>query len=86
MWSMVAIAGMSSSGDAVLVMIRHVGLERREVVDALRRRWTGLSVGDLGVTPAWAMSVKDAVELADTTPSRQPEHKKHNGGEDHGEA
>jgi hypothetical protein len=61
---MVAIAGMTSSGDAALVMIRHAGIDRREVVDALRRRWPSLSVGDLSVTPTWAMSVKDAVERA----------------------
>jgi hypothetical protein len=64
MWSRVTIAGIASGGGAVLVMIRHAGIEQGEVAEALRRRWPGLSVSDLGITPTWAMPVEDVVELA----------------------
>jgi hypothetical protein len=55
---------MASGGGAVLAMIRHDGIHRREVVDALRRKWPGLSVSNPGLTPTSAMSVEDVVELA----------------------
>jgi hypothetical protein len=55
---------MASGPDAVVVMIRHAGIEQGEVAGALQRRWPCLSVSDLGVTPTSAFPVEDVVELA----------------------
>jgi hypothetical protein len=64
-WRGVAVAGMASADGTALLLIRHPGVGRAEVADALCRRWPGAVVGDAGsLSPSWEMPVEDAVELA----------------------
>ena len=47
-----------------LVLISHQGVDRREVLDVLRRRWPDVVLKDLEQEePAWAMTPDDAAEL-----------------------
>jgi hypothetical protein len=49
-------AGMIGGDRRSLVMIGHDGIERCEVLDALRRRWPDVVVKDLAQEePAWSM-------------------------------
>ena len=54
-----------AGGDATaLVLTTHEGVDRREVLDALRRRWPDVVVKELEQeTPTVAMSPADAVDL-----------------------
>ena len=64
-WRGVAIAGMASADGTALLLIRHPGVGRAEVAEALCRRWPGAVVGVAGsLSPSWEMRVEDAVELA----------------------
>ena len=47
-----------------LVLISHEGVERREVMDVLRRRWPDVALKDLeNEEPVWAMTPDDAADL-----------------------
>jgi hypothetical protein len=47
-----------------LIMITHQGINRREVVDVLSRRWPNGVVKDLEhEEPDWAMTAEDAADL-----------------------
>jgi hypothetical protein len=57
---------MAAGDGSVWLLIRHPGVTRAEIADALRSRWPGAVVGDAGAAePSWEISsVEDAVELA----------------------
>jgi hypothetical protein len=47
-----------------MVMISHQGIDRREVLDVLRRRWPDVVVKSLEhEEPVWTMTANDAAEL-----------------------
>jgi hypothetical protein len=47
-----------------LVLISHEGVDRREVLDVLRRRWPDVVLKDLEhEEPPWEMTATDAAEL-----------------------
>ena len=49
---------------SALLLISHQGVDRREVLDVLRRRWLSVALKNLEhEEPAWAMTAHDAAEL-----------------------
>ena len=63
-WRNVCLAGMAGGDATALVLTTHEGVDRREVLDALRRRWPDVVVKELEQeTPTVAMSPADAVDL-----------------------
>ena len=63
-WRTVSFAGLMGGDHKALVMISHQGVDRREVLDVLRRRWPDVVVKDLEhEEPTWTMTADDAAEL-----------------------
>jgi hypothetical protein len=59
-----AFAGMVGGDDRALIMVAHQGVDRRQVLDVLARRWPSVVLKDLEhEEPVWAMSADDAAEL-----------------------
>ena len=57
-------AGIAGGDGTALVMITHEGIDQREVLDALRRRWPEVVVKGLEQeVPTWAMSPADTADL-----------------------
>ncbi len=64
-WRAVAMAGMASGDGTALVLIRHHGIARHEIIATLRRRWYEIAATDVGsVEPSSSMPLKDVVDLA----------------------
>ena len=60
-----AIAGMAAGDGTAWLLIRHPGIARVEIADALRKRWPSAVVCDAGtMEPCWTLAVEDALELA----------------------
>ena len=58
------IAGVVDGDHRALVMISHPDIDRREVLDVLRRRWHNVVVKDSEAEePAWTMTADDAADL-----------------------
>ena len=56
-WRTVSFAGLMGGDHRALVMISHQGVDRREVLDVLRRRWPDVVVKELEQEePAWTMA------------------------------
>jgi hypothetical protein len=63
-WRDMCCAGMAGGDHTALVMIRHEGIDRREVQDVLCHRWPDVVVKELQhEEPTWAMSPADAADL-----------------------
>ena len=63
-WRTVSFAGLMGGDHTALLMISHQGVDRREVLDVLRRRWPDVVVKDLEQEePAWTMTADDAADL-----------------------
>jgi hypothetical protein len=63
-WRAVCFAGLVGSDHRALVMILHQGIDRREVLDMLCRRWSDVVLKDLQQEePTWTMSADDAADL-----------------------
>jgi hypothetical protein len=63
-WRTVSFAGMIGGNHTALVLISHQGIERRELLDVLRRRWPEITLLDLAQEePAWEMTPEDAADL-----------------------
>jgi hypothetical protein len=63
-WRNVGFAGMAGGDGRVLAMITHEGIDRREVQDALHRRWPDLVMKCLEQeAPTVAMTAEDAANL-----------------------
>jgi hypothetical protein len=63
-WREVSFAGMAGGDGTALVMVTHEGVDRHEVEDALRRRWSDLVMKELEQeAPTVAMSPGDAADL-----------------------
>jgi hypothetical protein len=63
-WRDVAFAGMAGADHTARVMIRHDGVNRDEVRDALRRRWAEVIVKSLAQEmPPHVMVAEDAAQL-----------------------
>lgn len=63
-WRKMAFAGLAGGDRVALVVISHEAVDRREVLDVLRRRWSRIVLTDLEQQePAVAMTVEDAVDL-----------------------
>jgi hypothetical protein len=63
-WRDVRIAGITGGDRVALVMVTHDGVDRREVMDALRRRWPDVALKELEQEqPAVAMTTGDAADL-----------------------
>ena len=57
-------AGMASGDGTALVMVTHHGVDQREVLDALRRRWPDVALKELEQEqPAVPMLPGDAADL-----------------------
>ncbi len=64
-WRGGAVAGMAPGDGTALLLIRHAGIGRAVIADALRRRWPDALVGDVGAaSPSWTFTTRDAAELA----------------------
>ncbi len=60
----VSFAGMIGGDHRALVMISHEGVERREVIDVICRRWPDVVLKDLEhEEPMWDMTSDEAAEL-----------------------
>jgi hypothetical protein len=56
---------MAAGDGTAWLLIRHPDVARAEIADALRSRWPGVVVGDVGaLEPSWEMSIGEVVELA----------------------
>jgi hypothetical protein len=63
-WRDVCCAGMAGGDGTALVLVSHDGVDRREVLDVLRRRWPDVVVKTLEQEqPAVAMLPGDATNL-----------------------
>jgi hypothetical protein len=63
-WRTVSIAGLVGGDHRALLLISHEGVERREVIDVLRRRWPDVALKDPeNEEPVWAMTPDDAADL-----------------------
>jgi hypothetical protein len=63
-WRDVCCTGMAGGDGTTLVLISHDGVDRREMLDVLRRRWPDVVVKELEQeTPTVAMSPADAADL-----------------------
>ena len=63
-WRTVSFAGLTGGDHRALVLISHDGVERRELLDVLRRRWPSVVLKDLAQEePMWAMTPDDAADL-----------------------
>ena len=52
------------SGEHLLLLVHHAGIERRTLGEALRKRWPDVVVTSADRTyPSWDMTVDDAVTL-----------------------
>ena len=59
-----SFAGLMGGDHTALLLISHQGIDRREVLDVLRRRWPDVVVKDLEQEePAWTMTADDAADL-----------------------
>ena len=57
-------AGMIGGDHRALVLISHEGVDRRELLDVLCRRWPDVVLKDLEQEePTWAMTPDDAADL-----------------------
>jgi hypothetical protein len=72
-WRTVSLAGMIGGEHRALVLISHVGVDRRELLEVLRRRWPDVVLKDLEhEEPTWAMTPDDAAELGTRRRSVEP--------------
>jgi hypothetical protein len=63
-WRTVSYAGMIGGDHAAMVMISHDGVDRRDVLDVLRRRWPDVVLKGLELEePAWTMTPDEAADL-----------------------
>jgi hypothetical protein len=63
-WRSVSYAGLMGGDHKALVLISHLGVDRREVQDVLGRRWPSVVAKDLAQEePVWEMTADDAAEL-----------------------
>jgi hypothetical protein len=63
-WREVCFAGMAGGDNRALVLVSHEGVDRREVLDVLRRRWPEVVVKSLEhEAPTWVMTAQDAADL-----------------------
>jgi hypothetical protein len=72
-WRAVSFAGLMGGDHRALVMISHQGIDRREVLGVLRRRWPDVVVKDLEhEEPTWAMTADDAADLGSRRRGAEP--------------
>ncbi len=63
-WRTVSIAGLVGGDHRALIVISHEGVDRRDVLNVLCRRWPDVVVKDLeNEEPAWTMTPDDAADL-----------------------
>jgi hypothetical protein len=56
---------MAKGDGTAMVLIRHQGIDRPEIVEVLRRHWLNAQVtGITKASPVWDFGIDDAVELA----------------------
>jgi hypothetical protein len=72
-WRTISFAGMIGGDHRALVLISHHGIERRELLDVLRRRWPDVALKDLEQEePPWTMTAADAAELGTRRRGAEP--------------
>ena len=63
-WREVGFAGMIGGDRRAMVMVSHQGIDRREVLDVLQRRWPDVLIKKPArEEPTWEMLPADAAEL-----------------------
>jgi hypothetical protein len=56
-----------------MVMISHQGVDRREILEMLRRRWPDVLIKDLAQEePVWTMTADDAADLGNRRRGVEP--------------
>jgi AcrR family transcriptional regulator len=72
-WRTVAVAGLMGGDHIAMVMVSHHGIDRREVLNVLCRRWPDVVVkGSAQEEPTWAMMADDAAALGSRRRSVEP--------------
>jgi hypothetical protein len=72
-WRAVGFAGMASGTGVALALVAHEGVDRREVLDVLGRRWPTIAVKNLEQErPAVAMTAGDAADLGSRRRGTEP--------------
>ena len=72
-WRTVGLASMIGGDHRALVMISHEGIERREVLDVLCRRWPTVTLKELAQEePAWTITPDDAADLGTRRRGAEP--------------
>ena len=72
-WRMVSFAGMIGGDHRALVIISHDGVDRRELLDVLRRRWPSVILKVLeNEEPTWEMTPDDAADLGNRRRGVEP--------------
>ena len=70
---MVNFAGMIGGDHRALVIISHDGVDRRELLDVLRRRWPSVILKVLeNEEPTWEMTPDDAADLGNRRRGVEP--------------
>jgi hypothetical protein len=63
-WRTVSFAGMIGGDHRALMLISHQGVERRELLDVLSRRWPDMTLKDFeNEEPEWRMIPDEAAAL-----------------------
>ena len=63
-WRTVSFAGLMGGDHKALIIVAHQGVDRREVLDLLGRRWPDVVVKSLEhEEPTWEMTADDAAHL-----------------------
>jgi hypothetical protein len=72
-WRSVSFAGLMGGDHKALVLIAHQGVDRREVLDVLSRRWPDVVVKEPEQEePTWLMTAYDAAELGSRRRGAEP--------------
>ena len=72
-WRTVAVAGLMDGDHKALIIVTHQGVDRREVLEVLCRRWPSIVLKDLeSEEPVWAMTADDAAELGSRRRGAEP--------------
>jgi hypothetical protein len=72
-WRTIAFAGLMGGDHKALVMISHQGVDRREVLNVLGRRWPSIVLKDLeSEEPVWAMTAAEAAALGSRRRGAEP--------------
>ena len=72
-WRTVAFAGLMGGNHIAMVMVSYQGIDRREVLDVIHRRWPDVALKDLEAEePVWELTPYQAADLGSRHRGAEP--------------